>query len=364
MQIDLNFNTTQMGVIGSANLLGYLFGLFFINKLYAKFGPALLIKSSLIMQSFCMILMATNSNFPLISLLFCITGFFGAMSFMSIMTYITQIVPKEIKGKATGIAIMGIGSSIIFSGIVISMFDNFLDSSFWKAGWLSFALAIFIISFLLKKGLSFPLYIAKKSSSLNYSRKDIFGNIRLLQISFIYFLFGVTYVIYITFFIAALEAQWQINSEISSLFWTFLGFSSLFSGFIFGAIADKIGCYKSLIFIFLIQILAHSILSFHSPIALVWFSAFLFGISAWAVPSIMAVISSELFDGAYTIKILSFVTIFFAVGQTIGPVGAGYLIDISSNFYYAFLVSTILVFIGLILAFWVDYKHKNSIMRL
>ncbi|HIP29913.1 MAG TPA: YbfB/YjiJ family MFS transporter [Sulfurospirillum arcachonense] len=362
MQIDLNLNTTQIGLIGSANFLGYLLGLFFTGKFYTKFGPATLIKRSLLTQSFCMLLMATSNNYILTSLIFCVAGFFGAMSNIAVMTYITQIVPKAIKGKATGIVVMGIGSSIIFSGIVVPLFDKLFDVSSWRISWLSFALIIFTISFIIKKGLSFPLHVTTTSTNSDYSLKKTFNDKRFLQVACIYLLFGVTYVAYMTFFVLAAEVKWQVSTEVSGIFWTLIGIASLLCGPIFGAIADKIGNYKTLSLIFLIQILAHAILSFDSPITLVWFSALLFGISAWGVPTIMAVLSSELFGIAHTAKILSFVTIFFAIGQIVGPVGAGYIVDELGDFSYTFLASTFLAFLGFLLSFWVDYKHKKSII--
>ena len=359
MQVDLSLNTTQIGLIGSANFLGYLLGLFFTGTFYAKFGPATLIKRSLLTQSFCMLIMAVSDNYLLSSFVFCIAGFFGAMANISVMTYITQIVPKAIKGKATGIIVMGIGSSIIFSGMIVPLFDKFYDEFSWRISWFSFAVIIFIISFIIKKGLSFPLHVITTSINSNYSLKKTFSDKRFLQVASIYLLFGVTYVVYMTFFILAAEVKWQVSTEVSGIFWTLLGFASLLSGPIFGAIADKLGNYKTLSLIFFIQVIAHAILSFNAPITLVWFSALLFGISAWGVPTIMAILSSELFGTTHTAKILSFVTIFFAIGQIVGPVGAGYIVDVSGDFAYTFLVSSSLAFIGFLLAFWVDKSQKR-----
>jgi len=164
-----------------------------------------------------------------------------------------------------------------------------------------------------------------------------------------------------TFFVLAAEVKWQVDTEISGIFWMILGFASIFSGILFGAIADKIGNYKAITLIFLIQIVAHAILYFDSPTNFLWISALLFGLSAWGVPSIMAVLSSELFGIENTAKILSLVTIFFAVGQIIGPVGAGIIVDIFGDFSYVFLVSTFLAFGGFLLSFWLDFQHKKTI---
>lgn len=359
MQLDLGLSNTQIGLIGSANFLGYFLGLFFSSRFYVKLGPATLIKRSLLTQSVCMLIMAISNNYLLASLTFCIAGFFGAMSNMSVMTYITQIVPKAIKGKATGIIVMGIGLSIIFSGMIVPLFDRFYDEISWRISWLCFALLIFVISFVVKKGLNFPIHVKVSAQTTNYSQKEIFTNHRFLQVSSIYLLFGITYVIYMTFFVLAAEVKWQVSIEISGIFWTLLGIASVISSPLLGAIADKIGSYKTLSLIFFIQIIAHTILIFDSPLTLVWVSALLFGLSAWGVPTIMALLSSELFGASHTARILSFVTIFFAIGQIAGPVGGGFIIDVFSDFSFVFLLSTVLTFFGFLLSFWVDKSQKK-----
>ena len=275
------------------------------------------------------------------------------------MTYITQIVPKAIKGKATGIVVMGIGLSIIFSGMIVPLFDRFYDEMSWRISWLCFALIIFVISFIVKKGLSFPLHVKVSTQTPSYSQKEIFCNHRFLQVSSIYLLFGIIYVVYMTFFVLAVEVKWQVSTEISGIFWTLLGIASVVSSPLLGAIADKIGSYKTLSLIFFVQIIAHSILIFDSPITLVWISALLFGLSAWGVPTIMALLSSELFGASHTARILSFVTIFFAIGQIAGPVGVGYIVDIFEGFSHLFLFSSLLALFAFFLASWVDKSQKK-----
>ena len=100
------------------------------------------------------------------------------------------------------------------------------------------------------------------STNSNYSLKNTFNDKRFLQVALIYLLFGITYVVYMTFFVLAVEVKWEVSTEISGIFWALLGIASLLCGPIFGAIADKLGNYKTLSLIFLIQILAHAILSF------------------------------------------------------------------------------------------------------
>lgn len=359
MQADLSMNATEAGWLGSANFLGYLMGLFFSGKFYNHFGASILVRRSLLTQAITMIVMAISNSYLLASFTFFFTGFFGALANIAIMTYITQIVPQEIKGKATGIVITGIGTAIIFSGFLVPLLDFFYAEISWRYAWVSFATLIFIITLTIKRGLSFPLHVNTISSNNQHKIFDTLLNKNFLKIAIIYLLFGTTYVVYMTFFVLAVEVQWRASSEISGSFWALLGFASIFAGPLFGSIADKLGNYKALSIVFLVQIIAHGILSFSLPVNFLWFSAFLFGISAWGIPTIMTVLSSEIFGSHNTAKILSLVTLFFALGQIIGPIGAGIMIDTFGNFSYAFSITVLLTIVGFILSILFDLQHNK-----
>ncbi|MCK9257865.1 MAG: YbfB/YjiJ family MFS transporter, partial [Sulfurospirillaceae bacterium] len=74
------------------------------------------------------------------------------------------------------------------------------------------------------------------------------------------------------------------------------------------------------------------------------------GISTWAIPSIMATLSSELFGAIHTARILAFLTLFFGVGQIIGPLFSGIFRDLTGSFSLSFYLSASLLASGVVLA--------------
>lgn len=361
MQADLSLNTTEAGFIGSLNFLGYLVGLFFTSRFYTKFGASILIKRSLLTQSFSMLAMAILSDYFLISIAYFFTGFFGALANISIMSYVTQIVPKEIRGKTAGLAIIGAGSAIMFSGFIVPLFETSYDLFSWRLSWGTFSLLIFFIAFFTQKHLHFNTKQNFTQTTNPLSTRKTILNSSFLKVAFLYSIFGVTYVVFMTFFVLAAQTKWDVSTQISGSFWALLGFASLFAGPLFGSIADKIGNFKALSIIFFIQTLANLILSFDTPSSFLWISAFLFGISTWGVPSIMTVLSGELFGIEQTAKILSLVTIFFAIGQIVGPVSAGAIVDIFGNFSYVFMLSAILTCTGFLASAYFAYQKISKI---
>lgn len=357
MKLDLGLNNTQIGWIGSLNFIGYLSGLFFTNKLYNKLGPYILIKRSLLTQAFFMGLMALSLSYSITSIAYFFTGLCGAFANIAIMTYIAASVPKQIKGKATGMAIVGAGLGIMLSGIIVPFFDGIYAESSWKVSWGIFALFIFFISFILKYGIDINAHNKLHQGEVTLP-KNIFLNKSFLEVALLYLIFGITYVVFVTFFVITAQSKWGVSSDISGVFWIVVGFSSIFAGPLFGSIADKIGNFKALMIIYFIQTFANLILAYDSPEYFLWICAFMFGISTWGIPSIMAVLSSELFGAKHTAKILSFITLFFGVGQILGPIGAGWIIDSFENFSYPFYLSATLTFLGFLGALTLSYQKK------
>jgi len=74
MQIDLDMNATQAGIVGSSNFFGYFIGLFVASNFYAKFGAAKLICGALLIQAFSMFLMTFAPHYIFAAITFVITA--------------------------------------------------------------------------------------------------------------------------------------------------------------------------------------------------------------------------------------------------------------------------------------------------
>jgi predicted MFS family arabinose efflux permease len=75
-----------------------------------------------------------------------------------------------------------------------------------------------------------------------------------------------------------------------------------------------------------------------SPLGL-YCSAVIFGITAFSIPVIMAAAAGDAVGGRLAPAGLGFITLFFGVGQAIGPAVAGWVKDQSGTFVYAFMLS-------------------------
>ena len=197
--------------------------------------------------------------------------------------------------------------------------------------------------------------IFKEMSSIFYIKDTKFWEIAVL-----YFIFGITYVVYVTFFVSASIVKWELSSEISGYFWSTFGFICIFGGFLFGSIADRFGTFKTLILVFVFQAFSQFILIFDTPSYVLFISIFFFAISVWSVPTMIAMLCTELFGLKKTAQVFSLVTLIFAIGQTLGPIIAGYIYDSFNSYDQVFFSSFLLSFIAVILTIIFSYKKLSA----
>lgn len=349
IQHSLELTTTQAGIIGTTNFIGYIIGIIFVNFLYTKYSTYKLIFTTIFLQGLSMLAMTAFNNYLYISTFYAFSGFFAAVVNMSIMGYVSNVLPKNIRGKALGIIISAIGLAIILSGQIVPFVETSVPQMPWKTSWIIFSFCIISIAFLCQPGIKKHAKHEMPENKLNASFYLSIG--AFWKIGILYMLFGITYVVYITFFVSAIIDKYNISIALSGNIWAILGFCSIFSGFIFGSIADKLGAYKSLIFVFLLQTMANLILAIDVTSFAIWLSAIAFGISVWSVPSIITLLTSIHFDVKRTAQVLSLVTLLFAAGQALAPVVAGWVYDITNDFSDVFMITSILTLFAVILSF-------------
>jgi MFS family permease len=170
------------------------------------------------------------------------------------------------------------------------------------------------------------------------------GNITLrspvvLHCAAIYFLFGFTYVIYVTFIVTALVREKGFPESIAGHFWSWVGLLSLLSGPVFGTFSDRFGRKAALITVFTIQATAYLFMALDLPGIFLYLSIGCFGVVAWSIPSIMAALVGDYAGHQRVAAIFGFVTFVFGFGQITGPYLAGVLAQATGTFSGSFLMA-------------------------
>ena len=356
MALDLNLSNSQSGLIGTVNFIGYLGSVLLVAKLAKRFSARSLIFFSLLLVGFSMLLISRAQSMTIITLLYFCTGIGSGFANVMTMALVLAWFVREESGKACGLVVGGSGLAILVSGQLIPLINRLYGAEGWRLNWLILALAVLFIALVTlvlirnnPQEVGLLPYSRKKrpSTSSHFPDPGIPPKPAIIfHLGFIYFCFGLTYVIYATFFVSTLVQEMSFSEAGAGFLWSWVGILSLFSGPIFGTLSDKFGRRNSLAIVFAIQTVSYLLIA--AKLAnLLFLSIFLFGISAWSIPSIMMAAVGDYVGPLKAAQVFGFITFLFGIGQISGPFLAGIMADSLGSFSYSFLMSALFTTIAI-----------------
>lgn len=359
----LTLTYSQMGVISTVNFCGYLGAVLLCGVISAQLGARLLVSFALLLVGLSMVLIGFTSNYLVLLLLYFLTGVGSALSNVPIMGLIATWFESRSRGRVAGLCVMGNGIGILITGKYVPVFNGMAGG--WRVSWVVLGLLAIVVAmvcyFLIRNR---PLdgnseQSAKTKSTRGNVQNKLTGHGIFYHCAAIYFFFGFTYVIYITFFVTALVQDYGLSEQAAGSLWSWVGLLSLVSGPLFGYLSDRYGRKAGLVIVFSIQTTAYLLASLELSIVSVYLSLGLFGIVLWSVPTIIAALVGDCAGPERVAAVFGFVTFAFGIGQVAGPVCAGALAEYTGSFASSFLLSAIFAGIALLLSLLLPEKLRR-----
>lgn len=359
MKDGLALNYTQLGSIATGNFIGYLCLAIIGGFLAARFGVRRVVSISLLLIGVSLFLTGFTNSFVYAFFMRLITGTANGASYVPIMALPAAWFVMKKRGLATGIVSGGIGIGLFFSGIVLPPIIAAFGKEGWRYAWFLLGITVFLLAFVCyallrnhpeEKGLS--IYGGEEEQkggpkvTLFSAFKDVVVEPEIWKLGFVYFMYGFSYVIYLTFFVAYLTKEMGVPPVAAGRIFAVLGILSIFCGVIYGWISDVLGRRYGSVIAYLSLALAYIILAYWKDYTGFYASAIVFGIAAFSIPTIMAAASGDAVGGRLAPAGLGFITLFFGIGQALGPAVGGYIKDSTGTFTYAFILSAAVSFVG------------------
>ena len=377
MKDGLNFDYTQLGLLGTGNFIGYLSMALVGGFLAARFGTRIVITGALVLMGVTMILTSMAQSFGFAFAMRLLTGLGNGAAFVPAMALGSAWFAGKHRGFATGIVSGGVGLGTFISGIIVPFILKRYGAYGWRVSWIILgccvlAVAVIVCVFLrnhpsdkgllpvgqkLQKNSSIPASTTRPSSmawAKLYRMKAIW------YLGIVYFFYGLSYIIYLVFFAAYLVKEMGYTEAWAGGLWAGVGCLSIFCGVIWGGLSDRIGRARGSALAYLVLGLSYLVYALVRSEAGFYVSATLFGLTAWSVPTIMAATAGDLAGPRLAPAGLGFITLFFGIGQSIGPALGGYLADASGSFTLPFLMAGGISFVGMIFSLYIQKPHKTQ----
>jgi sugar phosphate permease len=362
---------------------GSLFGLVFASAFYmVGFGEYVhtVVRLPVIVYAIGMTMILTGlaRSFGFAFAMRLLTGLGNGASYVPAMALGSAWFAMQKRGFATGIVSAGIGTGTLISGLVVPPILLTFGANGWRFSWYILGGAVLVISGIVfifvrsrpaEKGLAqvgaletAPVSSAPagspKAASLQWTGIIKMGSIWYLGV--VYFFYGLSYIIYMVFFAAYLVKEMGFTQEAAGGLWALVGGLSIFCGVIWGGISDKLGRSKGAALAYLALGLSYIIYALVKVPFGFYASAVIFGLTAWSIPTIMAAAAGDFVGPRLAPAGLGFITLFFGIGQALGPVLGGYLADAAQSFTVPFLVAGAISLIGMVSSIFLKTPRDDA----
>jgi len=349
MQAGLGLSYDRMGFIGTGNFSGYLAAVILAPRLIRRYRPRRVITIGLTITTLAMLAISRCQGFAEPLMLYTLVGMGTGFANIPTMALISYWFRSERRGTAAGLIIGGNGAAIVLAGFLIPLLNRCLGADGWRTGWLILGLVSLIVAILAAwlirnqpsdmglEPLGHSQPVAPEQLIAHEERGD--GAV-LVRLGLLYLAFGATFMVYGTFIVTTMVKEMGFSENVAGMYWSWVGLFSLFSGVVFGALSDRVGRKLGLALVFAVQCAAYLLAGCMLGRAGLIASIILYGSTVFAIPAIMAAAMADYLGLLRSAGAFATVTIFFAVGQTVGPGTAGMIAKASGSFSSAYLLAS------------------------
>lgn len=339
---DLLSSYGSAGLIGTLNVGAYLVGSIAVMVLSMRLPGHRLMAMGLSLTTVGLVVLATAGSVGQLAVGMLLAGFGGAGVWVPAPGVAASLFPLERRGVATGASGAGIGVCMLVASQLGRIAPQQWGEESWRVVWWIMAAAAAVTVVALAT-------ILRPPPVPTGAEPPTFDALRRVpawrSISVAYACFGLAYVLYISYLVAAVREDAGFTASHAANLFGLMAASTIVGGPLLGQVSDRIGRRTTLVAGFSAAAAGSaSVLVGSEPWVAI--GAVVFGI---AFSGLVAVIAAYIGDHSPPHQFAAAfgaVTVAFAVAQAIGPYLGGWLRDHRGDFVWVFGVAAIVWLAG------------------
>jgi len=350
MMAGLRLSASQAGWIAAANFVGYLLGAILAAGGWGQGKERGVVLGALLLSSLLAASMAVAGDVFFMILIRFLAGMASAFCLVFLLTLVLGQLSEANRDDLQPWLFSGVGLGIALSSILTGAI--YLEHADWRWGWIGFAvlsLAGTTAVFMLLR--SAPVALARPQPEPALPRDRSFWAITLS-----YGLFGAGYVVTATFLVAIVRGNGS-GPLMEAAVWLVTGVSAFVSLFVWRLAAHRLGLLTIYALACLVEaagvVASVTIPGSTGPLL----GGFLLG-ATFMVLTGYGQAAGRLWAAQSPRKALAAMTACLGVGQVLGPIAAGYLVDWTGSFLVPSLGAAALLLLSGIVALWAGWTAR------
>jgi len=355
LRANLHGSYGVFGLVGSANLGGYLLGMLLVPILLSHIHDRRRLNTlALLALNLTMIASALSVSLIDLALWRLLIGVWSAFAtVLTITLTLERVVPAE-RGQASGVLWMGGAAGLVVSGALAPLVSGAALPGAWRLLWVGMGMVGLITTWGVQRSLhpdsSHPPLrgvMPREDGSVDATRLDgerradsqldragtgwrsglsqLLHPSRLLALTLAYFAAAFAYIIYFTFVIALVIHQ-GLPPLLAGLVWSLAGVGGIIGSLGWGRAIDRWPSGFILAMALALGAVG-AVTALSGQLAIESVGAFLIGMGSFGAPTIVTALLKRAVPGEGYATSLSLMTAIFSVGQLIGPIAAGVIVD-------------------------------------
>ncbi|BFH64388.1 MFS transporter [Paenibacillus azoreducens] len=356
MKEGLGLSNSESGLLGTMMFLGYLITVGLSGPMSIKWGAKAVLLTGGWLVVISLFGLAIVPSFWLSCLFILIMGGGSALVFTPLVSIMVAAFPDK-RGVVLGLLLSGAGTGMFLSGIIVPQIVSHAPQPGFRTVWLIFgifALIVQIVSYMLLKSSS-----AAAQTKGSQDKPNWFRNKDILVTAGLYFAVGMAYLVpmlYQTSYMMEL----QFSDTIAGLTFSVAGIFGIVGGPGWGALSDRIGLRKTLIIAIVSAIVGNVLPVMFENLFSFIVSAALLGSTIGGIVTLVQAKASHQVTPMYISVVIGFISVFYAVGQMLGPILASTFIEYGGGFAAAYLFGGAVYLIALLLELLSKPKAQDS----